>query len=89
MAFTVAILIAFAACNSKPKPISNNVTMAIEVNLKGGDRPKTPTTFLYNNEDAQFYCINDQNKLGSSVQIDSASLKKIRNSCFWGVASAK
>ena len=169
VASTFAVLIVFAACNSKPKPISNNITktvvdvngkkdsvinnpeknynnatvsepcvkcligviqstakykmlttsvpaqniiydvnwitskntvsvgnsikiingMAIDVNLKDGSAPKKLATFLYNNENARFYCINDQNKLESSVQIDAGSLKKIRNSCFWGVASAK
>jgi hypothetical protein len=169
IAFIGAVFIAFTACNSKPKPISNNITkttvtvdgkkdsvinnaeknynnatvsepcvkclvgviqsttkykmlttsvppqniiydvnwitskkpvnvgdsikiingMAIDINLKDGGTPKKLTTFLYNNENARFYSINDQNQFESSIQIDSASLKKIRNSCFWGVASAK
>jgi hypothetical protein len=169
IAFICMVLITFTACNSKPKPVSNNVTktavtvdgkkdsvinnpeknygnatvsepcvkclvaviqstakykmlttsvppqniiydvnwitskkpvnvgdsvkiingMAIDVNLKDGGSPKKLATFLYNNENARFYWINDQNQFESSLQIDSTSLKKIRNSCFWGVASAK
>jgi hypothetical protein len=63
--------------------------MAINVNLKDGGAPKKLTTFLYDNENARLYVSDKQNNYHLSPKIDSISLKKIRNSCFWGVASAK
>ena len=63
--------------------------MAIDVNLKGGRRPTNLTIYLYNNENARFYLLNKQNKFDGDVIVSDTSLKKIRNSCFWGVASAK
>jgi hypothetical protein len=63
--------------------------MEIDVNEKTGHKPKTVSTFLYNNATARFYLRNSQGKFDNDAKVDSASLKKIRNSCFWGVASAK
>jgi hypothetical protein len=63
--------------------------MAINVNLKGTRRPINLTTYLYNNENARLYLLNKQNKFDGDVIVSDTSLKKIRNSCFWGVASAK
>jgi hypothetical protein len=63
--------------------------MEIDVNEKTSSKPKSITTFLYNNATARFYLRNSQGEFDNDAQVDTASLKKIRNSCFWGVASAK
>jgi hypothetical protein len=63
--------------------------MEIDVNEKTSSKPKAITTFLYNNATARFYLRNSQGNFDNDTQVDSVSLKKIRNSCFWGVASAK
>ncbi len=63
--------------------------MEIDVNEKTDAKPISVTVFLYNNAIGRLYLPNNQGKFVNDAQIDSASLKKIRNSCFWGVASAK
>jgi hypothetical protein len=63
--------------------------MAIDVNSKDDGAAKKLTTYLYNNQNAQVYLLNKRNKYVIDSKIDSASVKKIRNACFWGVASAK
>jgi len=63
--------------------------LQVTVSNKGGGSPKPVTTYLYDNEDAQFYGLNAKNQYTAGIKADSARLKKIRNSCFWGVASAK
>jgi hypothetical protein len=77
----------------KPIAIGNSKNiingMAINVNRKSGSSIKKITTYLYNNADAQLYLLNDKNKFDGDVIVGDSSLTKIRNSCFWGVASAK
>jgi hypothetical protein len=63
--------------------------MAIDVNKKTANASEKLITYLYDNKDAQFYLLNDQKKYIADEKISDISLKKIRNSCFWGVASAK
>lgn len=63
--------------------------MAIDINSKDDGTLKKLTTYLYNNENAQVYLLNAANKFTADSKIDSASLKRIRNACFWGVPSAK
>ncbi|MDB5122220.1 MAG: hypothetical protein JWP94_349 [Mucilaginibacter sp.] len=79
--------------STKPKEIGagNKIIngMEIDVNEKTSSKPKSITTFLYNNATARFYLRNSQGEFDNDAQVDTASLKKIRNSCFWGVASAK
>ena len=79
--------------SSKPKDIGNGNKiisgMEIDVNKKIDNSSKKVTSYLYNNEDAQFYLLNSQNKFDVDEKVSNTSLKKIRNSCFWGVASAK
>ncbi len=79
--------------SSKPMDIGNGDKivngMAVAVISKSGGSHKKLITYLYNNEDAQFYLQNMNSNYDKDVKLDSASLKKIRNSCFWGVASAK
>jgi hypothetical protein len=66
-----------------------NNGMSIKLQLKDGGSPKMLATYLYNNQNARFYLLNTQNKYDEDVKVDSASLKSIRQKCFWGVASAK
>jgi hypothetical protein len=63
--------------------------MSIDVSLKDGGSSKQLTTFLYDNEGAQFYLLKDQNKFAINLKIDTDSLKKIRNNCFLEIASRK
>lgn len=76
-----------------PKEIGGAVAitngMQVDVNEKTSVDPPNIATYLYNNATGMVYLRNSQNRYENDAQIDSASLKKIRNSCFWGVASAK
>ncbi|HEY8782322.1 MAG TPA: hypothetical protein VIM16_11930 [Mucilaginibacter sp.] len=71
----------------RARKIDNGIT--IGVSLKDGGSPKKLTTFFYNNENAQFYLLNDRNKHYFNLGIARDSLKKIRKTCFWGIASGK
>jgi hypothetical protein len=79
--------------SSKPVVIgdSNKIVngMAVDVDLKEEGSKKKLTTFLYNNESEAIYLLNSQNKYDVDSKVDPASLKQIRNACFWGVASSK
>ena len=66
-----------------------NNGLMIKVQLKDRGSAKMLATYLYNNQNSRFYLLNTQNKYEQEAPIDSSSLKKIRNSCFWGVASEK
>jgi len=63
--------------------------MAIDIKSKDDGTSKKLTTYLYNNKNAQVYMLNASNKYAIDSKIDPAAVKKIRNACFWGVASAK
>lgn len=43
--------------------------------------------FVYDNSLAKLYSLNNGTK--TEVAVDSVSLKKIRNGCYWGVASGR
>ena len=66
-----------------------NNGMAIKLQQKGGSSPKMLATYLYNNQNAQFYLLNGHNKYDEDVKVGDTALKSVRRSCFWGVASAK
>lgn len=63
--------------------------MAIDIKSKDDGTAKKLTTYLYNNENAQVYLLNAKNKYMIDSKIDTATVKRIRNACFWGVASSK
>ena len=63
--------------------------MAIDIDSKDDGTTKKLTTYLYNNQNEQVYLLNAGNKYAIDSKIDPSSVKKIRNACFWGVASAK
>ncbi|MEO3403693.1 hypothetical protein AAFN85_07305 [Mucilaginibacter sp. CAU 1740] len=47
-------------------------------------------SYVYNNTSGTMYLLNSENKYQHEVSsITPAILKKIRNSCYWGVASGK
>lgn len=74
------------------KSDTSNSTNAIRVDVKrieeGED--KMLVSYVYNNADGTMYVINNQNKPEHAVSsITPELLKKIRNSCYWGVASGK
>ncbi len=79
--------------SSKPKDLGTGKRvingMEIDVNEKTSSTSKKVTIFIYDNENAQFYLLTNQNKYEEDEKISDASLKKVRNKCFWGVASAK
>ena len=79
--------------SSKPKAIGNGDKiingMEIDVNEKAGNSSKKVASYLYNNQNAQFYLLNPQNKYNLDEKVSDAALKMIRRSCFWGVGSAK
>lgn len=77
----------------KPRAVGNGKKiingMAVDVNQKSASSIRKITTYLYNNANAQLYLLNNKNKFDGDVIVGDSSLTKIRNSCFWGVASAK
>ena len=79
--------------SSNPKDIGNGDKiingMEIDVNKKINNAPQKVTSYLYNNQDAKFYLLTNQNKFDIDEKVSDTSLKKIRNSCFWGVSSSK
>lgn len=73
-------------------PDTSAKTNAVRVDVKkiedGED--KKLCSYVYNNVNSTMYLINNQNKLVHAVSsITPELLKKIRNSCYWGVASGK
>lgn len=73
-------------------PDTSNKTNGVRVDVKrieeGED--KKLCSYVYNNTNGTMYLINSQNKLEHAVSsITPDLLKKIRSSCYWGVASAK
>ena len=79
--------------SKKPIDIGNGKQiingMQIAVNKKTSGKSNNITTYLYDNKKAQFYITNPSIKLINNAEVDTIVLKKIRNSCFWGVASSK
>jgi hypothetical protein len=79
--------------STKPRAIGNRNRiingMAVDVNQKTGTETQRMITYLYNNADSRLYLINSKNKFDGGITVGDTSLTKIRNSCFWGVASAK
>jgi hypothetical protein len=79
--------------SSKPLDLGNGSKiingMEINVNQKTGGVMKTLTIYVYNNAEGKFYSLNKSKSFHSDENVSDASLKKIRNSCFWGVASNK
>ena len=80
------------ATNPALQPDTSDKTNAVRVDVKrieeGED--KKLIAYIYNNVDGTMYLINTQNKLEHAVSsITPELLKKIRNSCYWGVASGK
>ena len=74
------------------KPDTSKNTDAIRVDVKriedGED--KKLVSYVYNNAEGAMYLVNNQNKLEHAVSnITPELMKKIRNSCYWGVASGK
>lgn len=63
--------------------------MMVDVNRKAENGTKKLTTYLYNNAKGEIYITFDEKNFKNEQTISETSLKKIRNSCFWGVASAK
>ncbi|MCS3734188.1 hypothetical protein [Mucilaginibacter dorajii] len=73
-------------------PDTSNKTNGVRVDVKkiedGED--KKLCSYVYNNINGTMYLINNQNKLEHAVSsITPELLKKIRSSCYWGVASGK
>ena len=63
--------------------------MMINVNEKMENGQKKLITYLYNNAKGEIYTTIDQKNFKNEQTVSDTSLKKIRNACFWGVASAK
>ncbi|SFS61316.1 hypothetical protein [Mucilaginibacter polytrichastri] len=67
--------------------ITNGIEVAVNENT-GKDKFKIGS-YIYNNEDAKLYYINNSNKYDELKTVDANALKRIRNGCYWGVASHK
>lgn len=79
--------------SSKPVDLGNKGKivngMMIDVSQKMQNSQKRLATYLYNNANGEIYATIGQQIFKNDESVSDASLKKIRNSCFWGVASAK
>jgi len=74
-----------------PKIRSNGskITNGIEVvvNDKSSGAKNKIGSYIYNNQDAKLYYINSSNQYDEMDKVDTIALKRIRNGCYWGVAS--
>jgi hypothetical protein len=89
---TKSIIYAFDWITSNtPRQINGsqiNSGMRVSVTQKADTGKVNLVIYLYDNKNAKLY--NKDAKPGDNIiPIDSLSMKKIRNSCFWGVASSK
>jgi hypothetical protein len=87
-----SIIYAFDWITSKtPQQINGaqiNSGMRVSVMQKTGDQKDNLAIYLYNNANSKLY--NKEAKTATdTISIDRLSKKKIRSSCFWGVASSK
>ncbi|MDB5062695.1 MAG: hypothetical protein JWP67_2538 [Mucilaginibacter sp.] len=64
-------------------------TSALRVDVvEKGLNNKTLSSFIYDNSLAKLYFLNNESKKDSNeLKINEIALKKIRNACYWGVAS--
>lgn len=86
------IIYAFDWITSKtPRQINGlqiNSGMRVSVTQKADTGKVSLAIYLYDNKTSKLY--NKDAKPGNiAIPIDSLSIKKIQNSCFWGVASSK
>ena len=71
-------------------PDTSNKTNGIRVDVKKDEDGEDARlcSYIYNNTSGTMYLLNNQNKYQHEVSsITPAILKKIRHSCYWGVAS--
>ncbi|HEX8019379.1 hypothetical protein [Mucilaginibacter sp.] len=71
-------------------PDTSHKTNGIRVDVKKDEDGEATRlcSYVYNNTSGTMYLLNSQNKYQHEVSsITPAILKKIRNSCYWGVAS--
>ena len=62
--------------------------LEVDVNEKTGGMAKNLAAYIYNNENDRLYLRNAKNNFEEDqLKVDSMTLKRIRNSCYWGVAS--
>lgn len=72
------------------KPDTSNKTNGLRVDVKKAEDGEDTRlcSYIYNNTSGVMYLLDNQNKYKNEVSsITPAILKKIRNSCYWGVAS--
>lgn len=78
--------------NPAPQVNGNTISNGMQVNImqKADSQRVNLSTYLFDNSNSKLYLLGGKMKYEADpIAIDSISLKKIRNSCFWGVASAK
>lgn len=71
---------------------SSKITNGLKVDVRQNEdgEEKKLCAYVYNNENGSMYLLNNENKYQQQVSsVTPAILKKIRNSCYWGVASGK
>lgn len=67
---------------------TNGLKVDVRENTNGEE--KKLCSYLYNNQSGFMYLLDSQNKYQREVSsVTPEILKKIRNSCYWGVASVK
>jgi hypothetical protein len=70
----------------------SNATNGLKVDVSQSEDGETHRlcSYVYNNRDGTMYLLSNDNKYKQEVSsVTPEILKKIRNSCYWGVASGK
>ena len=66
--------------------ITNGIELVVNEKIDG--RKNKLGSYIYNNEDAKLY-YNTSAKYQPLAGVDSLATKRLRNGCYWGVASHK
>lgn len=74
-----------ASLQSNNPKITNGIQVLVDDNTE--QAANKIATFIYNNEDAKLYFNNGSGQYHVIKNVDTAALNRIRNACYWGVAS--
>jgi hypothetical protein len=89
IAYTVNWIRASAPAEAADKSnTTNGLRIDVKKNEEGEDHDLC--SYVYNNQSGAMYLLNNAGKYQQPISgISPEILKKIRNSCYWGVASGK
>ena len=88
----ISYIVNWVKADGLPDSLSNkHATNGLRLDvIEKGQAHKKLSSFVYDNSVARLYYIdNTQNNTKTEVNTDLNNLKRIRNGCYWGVASSK